>query len=481
MRWLDRIDSLSYRIKMPASFAAAAVVAAFVVALGLTYAAYDDSERAFAGRAARLAETAAKALPGLVLKDELWSAFELVRGFAATAGPNVGDVVVVVVDARDRVFVSNDPDAFPVGRPFGASDPQGEFQRESSALQSIWQSAPLMSNDDDRIGTVRVGIRRPVLWSEFVSRAQSVGLWALIALAILLPAGWYAGNRMAKPLVQLAEAMPRVGANPGLQSKLPEHPAMDEVGIVTRRFNEMTRELAQNEALKQEVYRAERLAAVGRLAGGVAHEINNPLAGLLNAIDTQRRHGARDAPLADRTLDLLERGLNQIRQTVAALLVEVRAGGGELSPADFEDLMTLVEPGRAEKKLALDWEIDLRGPVALPAAQVRQVALNLLLNAIDATPPHGRILVRACVRDGALHLSVTDEGKGFAPESLDHVFEPFQSSTHGGQGLGLWMTHQVVQDLNGEIVVDRANDRTSFVVKVPITQTSRYDATNLPH
>ena len=479
MRWLDRIDSLSYRIKMPASFAAAAVVAAFVVALGLTYAAYDDSEKAFADRAGRLATTAAKALPGLVLKDELWSAFELVRGFAATASPSAGDVFVVVVDARGSVFVSNDPDAFPVGSPFRS--PDSEAQQETSSLQSIWRSAPLMSNDDDRIGTVHVGIRRPALWHEFVSRAKSVGLWALIALAILLPIGWYAGNRMAKPLVQLAEAMPRVGANPSVQSKLPEHPAMDEVGIVTRRFNDMTRELAQSEALKQEVYRAERLAAIGRLAGGVAHEINNPLAGLLNAIDTQRRHGARDAPLADRTLDLLERGLNQIRQTVAALLVEVRAGSNQLTPADFEDLMTLVEPARAEKGLALSWEIDLPGPVALPAAQVRQVALNLLLNAIDATPPGGRVQVGAQIRDDALHLSVTDEGKGFAAESLKNVFEPFRSSTHDGQGLGLWVTHHVVQDLNGAISVDRKDERTSFEVTVPIAKATLHDATNLSH
>ena len=107
MRWLERLDSLSYRVKMPVSFALAAVVAAVVVALGLTWAAFEDSEKAFADRAARLAETASRALPNLVLKDELWSAFELARGFAATGSPNSGDVVLVVVDANDHVFVSN--------------------------------------------------------------------------------------------------------------------------------------------------------------------------------------------------------------------------------------------------------------------------------------------------------------------------------------------------------------------------------------
>jgi signal transduction histidine kinase len=480
MRWLDRLDSLSYRVKMPVTFAAAAVVGALVVALGLTYAAFEDSEKAFTERAARLAETAARALPNLVLKDELWSAFELVRGFATTGGPNSAGVVLVVADVNDRVFVSNDPNAFPVASRFRPSG-SGGGPIDGALSPAIWQSAPILSNDDDRIGTVYVRMHRPVLLHEFVSRAQSVGIWALIALAILLPVGWYAGNRMAKPLVQLAEALHRVGANPGSQSSLPEHPAMDEVGLVTRRFNEMTRELAQSETLKQEAYRAERLAAVGRLAGGVAHEINNPLAGLLNAIDTQRRHGARDVALSDRTLDLLERGLNQIRQTVAALLVEVRAGDDQLSPADFEDLMTLVEPGRAEKDVVLDWQIDLPNQIALPAAQVRQVALNLLLNAIDATPRSGKVQVAARVEEGSLHLIVSDQGDGFAAESLSRVFEPFQSTTHGGEGLGLRVTHQLVQDLNGDITVARKDDHTFFQVKVPIAQTTRYDAANLSH
>lgn len=480
MRWLERLDSLSYRVKMPVSFAVAAVVAALVVALGLTWAAFEDSEKAFADRAARLAETAARALPNLVLKDELWSAFDLVRGFAATGSPNAGDVVLVVVDANDRVFVSNDPEAYPVASRFRAPTSNDKFSDNASA-SAIWQSAPMLSNDDDRIGTVYVRIRRPVLLHEFIARAQSVGIWALIGLAIVLPVGWYAGNRMAKPLVQLAEALHHVGANPGSQSKLPEHPAMDEVGLVTRRFNEMTQELAQSEVLKQEVYRAERMAAVGRLAGGVAHEINNPLAGLLNAIDTQRRHGPRDAPLTDRTLDLLERGLNQIRQTVAALLVEVRAGDDLLAPADFEDLMTLVEPGRAEKDVVLDWKIDLHEEVALPAAQVRQVALNLLLNAIEATPRGGRVQVSTRIRDGSLHLVVSDEGGGFEADSLGHAFEPFQSTHHSGQGLGLWVTHQLVQDLNGDITVARKNEVTFFQVRVPITQPARYDTANLSH
>ena len=485
MRLLDRIDSLSYRIKMPASFAAATVISTLIVALGLTYAAYDDSEKAISNQATRLADTAAKALPSLLLKDELWSAFELVRGFAGTAATSAGDVFVVVVDSKDHVFVANDPEIFPVGSAFDPVKSGSKVQREVSSDQSTWHEAPILSNDGDRLGTVHVGILRPALWQEFMSRTRSAGLWALIALAILLPIGWLAGNRMAKPLVQLADALPRVGANPGLRSNLPEHPAMDEVGLVTRRFNEMTRELAASEALKQEMHRAERLAAVGRLAGGVAHEINNPLAGLLNAIDTQRRHGARDVPLGDRTLDLLERGLNQIRQTVAALLVEVRAANNELSPADFEDLMTLVEPGRADKDLSINWEVALPASVALPSAQVRQVALNLLLNAIDATPRGGDVQVRALVSGSTFELTVSDNGQGFAPDSLARIFEPLNPSTHGGNGLGLWMTHQVVQELNGTITVNRREGRTVFEVNVPLAQTitrvATHDTAHLPH
>ena len=477
MRWLE-LDSLSYRVKIPASLAVAVVLSAVVVSLGLTFATYSDSEKALSDRGSRLAQTAAKALPSLLLKDELWSAFELVRGFAGTASANEGEVVIVVVDPKDQVYVSNDPGLYPVNRPFSTTAQSGATRGPRPLF--LWSNAPVLSNDDDRLGTIYVGIVRPVAWEEFLSRAQSVGLWALLALVILLPVGWYAGNRMAKPLVQLAEALQQVGANPSAQNRLPEHVALDEIGLVTRRFNRMSEELAQSEALKLEVYRTERLAAVGRLAGGVAHEINNPLAGLLNAIDTQRRHGARDPQLANRTLDLLERGLNQIRQTVAALLVEVRAGHDRLGPNDFEDLMTLVEPARASKHVSLEWQIGLDQALSLPAAQVRQVALNLILNAIEASPEGGHVNVSAQIGDSTLHLSVSNKGAGPPVATLEEANQTIPSSTHSGEGLGLWVTRQVVHELNGKLVVSRSEHTTSFQVLVPISQ-ARYDTANLPH
>src|SRR3546814_3123447 len=115
------------------------------------------------------------------------------------------------------------------------------------------------------------------------------------------------------------------------------------MGVLNQQFSSMLNELEAKEALEREMVAAERLAAVGKVAAGVAHEINNPLGGMINALDTLQTHGTPDK-LTTKTVELVRRGLNQIRHTVGALLVAARLDASQMSPADWEDLRTLIEP-----------------------------------------------------------------------------------------------------------------------------------------
>ena len=170
------------------------------------------------------------------------------------------------------------------------------------------------------------------------------------------------------------------------------------------RFQLMLSDLARKAALEREMVQSERLAAVGRLSAAVAHEINNPLGGMLNSLDTLARHGSPDA-LTSRTIGLLQRGLEQIRATVRALLVEARLDSPALTESDWSDLKELVQPQAAQRNVQLIWSIAASPTLPLPAHQVRQLVLNLLLNAIQACSQAGIVSLDVGERRGKLMIA----------------------------------------------------------------------------
>ncbi|MCU0936418.1 MAG: sensor histidine kinase, partial [Gammaproteobacteria bacterium] len=229
----------------------------------------------------------------------------------------------------------------------------------------------------------------------------------------------------------------------------------------------LRRENRRRAALMHQVEYTNKLASIGRLAAGVAHEINNPLGGMLNAINTFRRHGS-DPAVAERTLDLLQRGLVQIQQTVHALLVEARVQDRPLAEEDLEDVRTLVQADAGGKGVRLEWDCRLGGATALPSAPVRHVLINLLLNAIRAAPEGGRVRASCAVSDDRLRLRVADDGPGLPPAVRARLFEP-QPSASGGHGFGLWVTHQTVKRLGGQIEARDGAPGTVFEVVLPAT------------
>jgi signal transduction histidine kinase len=226
--------------------------------------------------------------------------------------------------------------------------------------------------------------------------------------------------------------------------------------------------LREKAALEREMVSSERLAAVGRLAAGVAHEINNPLGGMLLAIDTLRQRGVADGH-TERTLALLERGLTQIQDTVSALLVEARRESHSLTVQDIEDTRTLVATQAGERGVRIEWDNGLKEPLALPSTLVRQVAINLLLNGVQSAPRGGRVTAAFRREPQELSITVTNDGEAMDGETLDHLFEPYYTRREGGTGLGLWVTYQIVRQLGGEIRAGSSEDDTRFLVTLPLS------------
>ena len=165
---------------------------------------------------------------------------------------------------------------------------------------------------------------------------------------------------------------------------------------------------------------------------------------------------------------LLERGLKQIHETVSALLVEARQESHDLTPEDIEDVRLLVQSDAQKKGLQLVWDNQLDRPLSLPSTPVRQVLMNLSLNAVQAAEQAGQVTLSVARVDGLLEIRVSNDGVTVSNEEIGRLFEPFVHDRPGGTGLGLWITYQIVQQFGGEIFVHSEHGTTCFMVHLPL-------------
>ena len=480
---MNFLFNLSFRIKLPLWGSLLILVTAASVGLSLIAHEYDAMKQDLLTSADSLARTLSKTLFPTLLHDDLWKAYEILNSpfhGAAPASPMQASLLVLL-DRRDRVFVSTHPDEFPTLATLGELGGEAaavaarigelrdgatqEIQLEDS--QRIWVAAAVR-DEDERLGTLLIAYPKSVLLARFIETAlRAIGI-ALLVLAILLPINWYWGRRMAIPLtslaVKLSEMRHRLPADDDLRAYAYE----DELGRLFAAYGALLVELREADRLKDEFVKGQRLAAVGRLAASVAHEINNPLAGMLTAIDTLKQRGTLD-PRDARTVGLLERALAQIKDTVKALLVEAKADNRNISPSDIEDVRTLLHAQVAKKAVHLEWHNQLEEELPLSANLVRQILINILINAVQATQSGGQVaLVVTLTPDNMLKLEVANDGARLSAEMRAHLFEPFTTSKESGHGLGLWVTYQIVQQLNGTIRAEDDGMLVKFVVELPL-------------
>jgi two-component system sensor histidine kinase HydH len=237
---------------------------------------------------------------------------------------------------------------------------------------------------------------------------------------------------------------------------------------VTDRVEKVVRQLQQRE---RDVRRAERLAAVGQLAAGMAHEIRNPLTSVQLLVQAARRDPA--AGLTGDDLGLIDGELGRIEQLMRTLLDYARPPKLERVTCDLaavaEGALKLVRGRAAQQGVGVKFDPPPR-PVALNAdpGQLRQVLVNLLLNALDAMPTGGTLVV-AVGREGPnAALSVSDTGAGIAPEVLPRLFEPFATGKETGVGLGLVVCKRIAEDHGGAVRgFNRPGGGATFLVTLP--------------
>jgi two-component system, NtrC family, sensor kinase len=253
---------------------------------------------------------------------------------------------------------------------------------------------------------------------------------------------------------------------------------------LTQRLDELERTTADLEAAQDQVVRTARLASVGRLSAGVAHEIGNPLSAILGLVELLRDGDVSPAE-REEFLARIHSETERIHQIIRDLLDFARRGEDDGRPARanlgqvVEDALRLLTPQKDLRRVHVERRLEADVPdVRANADRVTQIVLNLLLNAADAIEGEGsiRVEVRRDENDPSrVLLAVEDSGPGIAPEVRDHLFEPFVTTKPAGQGtgLGLAVCHTLAERAGGAIAAHNPpGGGARFEVRLPTVDTA---------
>lgn len=330
-------------------------------------------------------------------------------------------------------------------------------------------------------------------------RIAGLSLLALVVLTALVSA--IVRFLVVRPVSEMLAATKDL-AHGGAPAPLPIH-SLDELGMLERSFNEMSDSLrvaherlqAAADGLEQQVeertaalkkaqealVQTEKLASLGTLSASIAHEINNPLAGILTfarlmtktlaagEVDT----AARAACL--KNLGLIERETGRCTRIVRSLLDFARARPMDLHAVDavavLEEAVSLTQHKLQLEQVVVTKDVDGPAVVKGDFGQLRQVFVNLILNGCDAMPKGGSLAVvsRKSEDGGAVEISFTDTGTGIAPENLSRIFDPFFTTKEMGTGLGLSVAYGVVEKHGGSMrAQSRLGEGTTMTVRLPL-------------
>lgn len=261
-----------------------------------------------------------------------------------------------------------------------------------------------------------------------------------------------------------------------LEYEISTYPIFNEANQVVQAFL-FEEDVTERRRLEATLAQSEKLAAVGQLAAGVAHEINNPLTAIIANAQMLKRKLSDNDELYE-MVDLIARAGDRATQVVRNLLDFARKETYEFAPTNLNETIrksiALIQHELVARSIDLTFEPDETIP-PIPASQdhLQGVWLNMLLNAIDAMDNnHGEIRVSTQLLGKEIRVKIVDNGKGIPPERISRIFEPFYTTKEPGKGtgLGLSVCHRIVKQHGGHILVDsQVGIGTEFTVVLPIT------------
>ncbi len=303
-------------------------------------------------------------------------------------------------------------------------------------------------------------------------------VYGLVILALVGVVLWLLIVRLvSQPVSTVLRQMRRVQAG-DLTARAATESA-DQIGELARGFNSMVSSLETTtselrESHDRQIQQASKLASIGELASGIAHEIRNPLAGIGAAVEVLSESNGNGSGPHGEIVGEIRKQIARLNATLRELLDFSRQRDPEIAPCSVSEIvkpmLSLIRPDAQKQHITIveDCAADLP-PICADAQQVQQAVLNILLNAVQAMPEGGTLTVRTEVlakslipgHDSAVRISIRDTGPGIPPEHQRKIFSPFFTTKHRGTGLGLAITRTIVEKHRGALAVESELGRGS--------------------
>ncbi len=240
-------------------------------------------------------------------------------------------------------------------------------------------------------------------------------------------------------------------------------------------FLEFFQDITQQKRLQEELIQSEKLASIGTLTSGIAHEINNPLTGIIGTAEIMLDELKNDPKLQDFARDIIS-----YAQSAAEIIKDLtsysRKEKGEIELVEITEVietsLKLAKRGMKFNDVVVKKEYDEVARIEANPNELKQVFLNLIINAVQAMDGKGILTLKCKKNGGNVHISVTDTGKGIKPSDIDKIFNPFFTTKEPGKGtgLGLSIAHQIIYNMGGRITVESDQEKgTTFHVYIPFT------------
>jgi len=356
----------------------------------------------------------------------------------------------------------------------GKTEPRGPEQRLLNSATAVSQLAALLRTAH---GEWIDGRRQRLAELHFrVVLLRSLILLLGLPIGILL--GWRVTRRLQSTAARIAVTLNETAlqdASSGMTVQITRESSFEDVHRQAERVAERVRNVVgELQAARREVIQSERLAAVGELAAGVAHELRNPL----TSVKLLLQHAARqpsDYRIGEQKLQLILDEIRRMEVTIQGLLDFARRPQLKRVRHDLRETLqrslNLVEGRVQQNQVRLHSEVGNQAMWIIGDAELlSQVFVNLFLNALEAMPAGGQLSVVASTSDSPqqVRVTVTDTGSGFHAEVLNRLFEPFVTTRERGTGLGLPICRRIVLEHNGQIrASNRAEGGAVVVVELP--------------